>query len=266
MPRRVKFLLFSFVAIPLLLIVASCLDSTYAVNLARTFFNGESAVGFWIKDGFTFKVAVVIAIFCGTWDTLCWFCLFSCFEWIYNQVKKFCGKIEAWIADESKKDFYVGGTLIATVHPVPVYESAIAKAYAVAKRISSFFQPEKIFAALYDKNGREASPRKLAFIYFLLLPLGFVPGCILNGIYCILHYKLNAFVAVPLLLIGNAGKMLASGYIALKIGPWGVVGIVTAFWVAENRRRLWTLTKHLFRFSVARIEQRFSRPKDDDVI
>jgi len=225
LPRGAKFCLLSLLLASSLVTFVSFRSETYAVDLARTFFNGETAIGFWIKHGVLFWTSVLIAILISTWDIRFWFSCFDIADWCIEKIKS----LYKWFVKKAEP-FYrriPRSELVMVRESFPeIKKERFSRVYRWGKKIYLFFKPQPQI----DAEAR----RKLGIRPYLMLPFfGVTPGFIWSGIQYSRETGLNQTASFLLISAGNALKMVIAGYVSLRIGIWGVVGIVAGFTVAK---------------------------------
>ncbi len=203
-------------------------DYTVGMNVFRSFFNGESSIGFWMRQvGVPFGIAFLIAVACSTYDTFCWFCC-------GNAIRRHQAAIRegyARIADLKNAD-----------------SPLIVQAYHVGEVIFRFFVPQKKQFSLLQKEECFAEDWHL---YLPLILYGFWPGGIWTGIGYAFEFDLNQAVAFVVLSAANALKALAFGLLAIVVNPWVVLVMVLSLPFLTQRIERY-LKGLLVRFTILR--------------
>jgi hypothetical protein len=173
---------------------------TFGVNLFRTYWNGESAIGFWITAGFSFALAYGLAVVCSTYDIFCWFC---------------CGNgIQRHWRNGAKASYpEVAGFKYSKVW-------LIAKGYWVGETIYRVFVPQA--DSRYFLGTSETFAKNYHF-YLPLIMYGAWPGGVWTGVGYSISHKLNQPLAFAVLSFANAVKMLVFGLLSIVVSPWLLV-------------------------------------------
>jgi hypothetical protein len=201
------------------IIAVSFFNATMAVDLVRSFINGESNIGFWMVHGWSFKKSIAIAIACSTWDIFSWFALFNALKGLYQRAKPIY-------------DALVAGHEIEQLNGRADW---IRRLCRIGLKIYLFCVPQ-------PSDRFEASGSHRSFRYYLpLLFYGFAPSCIWTGVGYSFSFQLSPFLAFFVVSFANSLKMVAFGYLAFFVGPWVVAVSVTSIpvvrWVIERHHR-----------------------------
>lgn len=207
------------------LFIVSYLNEIYAIDLARTFLNGETAVGFLVKHGWQFRTALSIAILISTYDTLYWF---FALRSLAHCKKKF----EEWLeAAEKRLEKFFGGNFPLVLSEFRTGFPWALKAYWATKTVLNWFAPR----LTVPPPGTIICKKKILIGYCSLPFYGAFPGCIWKGVDLSISLGLNGALSRLLVCLGNSAKMVGAGYLAMHIGPWGVVAVVLSVNFVEKK-------------------------------
>lgn len=184
------------IILPIILTLSSFLYRwQYGLGVFLSFYNGENAVLFWIREvGMAPHKAVYIAIAASTYDIFCWFTLFSRgLEGVEGKVRHYLSQIaevKRWIAS------------------LETGKSWVAKVYRWFK--------------------------KKGMLYLAMPFCGFLPGFIFVGVPLSIECRLNLPLAFLLVALGNTLKMLAARYAVLKMGVYSTLAAIAAIILIEK--------------------------------
>ncbi len=196
----------SFLFVVLAVTITSYYDERYAFDLIRSFLNGETAIGFWMKHGLSLRQAVAMVTICSTYDLFTWFYLFGFIKGVH-------GRVESW-----RSGFFRNNIAVAKEK-----SRSASKFLSLAEKVYLFCvpHPEKICEHGPEKNA-VGNPR----YYLPLVFYGYCPAYIWTGIGYSMSFRLNTVAAFIVLAAANAMKMITAGYLTIRIGVWGVFAII----------------------------------------
>jgi hypothetical protein len=177
-----------------------------AGGLFWSFLNSESSMAFWNRRmNLPFLASFGIAMACSSFIIFTWFCLFA-------KAKTFYDTLVRPLYDELERrtDFEAIGSTAEWVRTV----------YRFCHNIYTLLVPRSA-----ESTGEKKTIRRTAQRYLPLLAYGFIPTCVLTSIGYSFSFRLNLGTAWLILAIGDAAKIAAFGYFAVKLPLWSVLPV-----------------------------------------